>query len=185
MNGENYQKPYRTTTQKEFRGTRKCWVDYYKKRWVAVELENGEEIWVRIDWRNERYYISVVEEVDNQLKFTIQNREIKQYDQPEDQQLKDKEIKSDCGTSFNKFRMRIPGKDRDSELQVTKRENKVVQVKVANMIEIERSNSLKVSMEEMIVKNAVQAYMRREQGEYGGMKIIMKIKKETQRVTKI
>jgi hypothetical protein len=246
MNGENYKKPYRITTPEELMGTRKCWVDYYKKRWVLVKQKNNEMTWARIDWRNEKYYVSVVKKVINQFKFIIQNQEIKRPDQPKDQlplnninsiidEMVDKaywriyhqlgmievkltkaehekeeileilwkyvsqrfseennvnklkiiridgtplyfQLQKDLSfetAKFDVFLMKIPQIDWDLTLIVT-RVNKPVEVNVVSMKQVEGTDNQGMKMEDRM-KNAVQTYMRQEQGEYREMEIRMKI----------
>jgi hypothetical protein len=163
--------PYHISKWESLKATEKCWVDYYKKRWILVKQENNKMTWARIDWRNERYYLSVVGKVNDKFKFAIQNQEIKQSDQPENQQLKDQKIKS-----IDIFEMRIPGENRDLKLQVMKMiKDKPINVEVTDTIEVEGSDNQGMKMEDR-VKNAVETYMRREQGEYGEMNTIMNIK---------
>jgi hypothetical protein len=236
---------------KELKGTIRCAVDSYRKRWVAVKQNNNEMIWARIDWRNKKYYVSTVEEMNNQFKFIIQNHEINQPDQLEDQQLKDDEIKriianlatrnygpplddayvievkltkakherveilkriwndalfsvkkyneNECenklkiirmdGTplyfqlqkdltfetaKLDVFPMKIPEMDWNLDLIVMKRVDEPIQVQVVSMKHMVGSDNQGMKMENR-VKNAVQTYMRKEQGEYGEIYIIMKI----------
>jgi hypothetical protein len=54
---------------KELKGIMWCAVDYYKKIWVLMKQNNNEMIWARIDWRNERYYVSVVQDENKKQKL--------------------------------------------------------------------------------------------------------------------
>jgi hypothetical protein len=234
------QKSLKATEQNPLEATEKSWMDYYKKRWISVKLEN-KVIWTRIDWRNERYYVSAVEDVNDKFKFIIQNQEIKRPDRLKYQPLENDKIKSiitelknsdywtllhdQCmievkltkaehekveilkrickvasenvdmkrlkiirtdGTplyfslqdlrskieKFEMFQMWIPNMHRNSWLLVIERDNKLI-LEVAEPIKLEESDKQQESV--MRVKNAVQAYMRREQGEYRRIDIIMNL----------